>query len=118
MEDVGVADDVVGAGRAHQRQLDVLSDQRREERPPGLARDRRILVGKVDHLDAVLAMQSSKLGSESFRIAMPPACPKSALATIIAEVRAAARELDDDRALPAPVAVASMVDQLPTDAIS
>src|SRR5687768_17880326 len=33
MQDIGIADDIVGAGRADQDQIDILRDQRFEERP-------------------------------------------------------------------------------------
>jgi hypothetical protein len=62
MEDIGIADDVVGAGRADQGHRHLLGDQRFEERPPRLAAGARILVGEVEHLDAVLAVEPAISG--------------------------------------------------------
>ena len=80
--------------------------------------DGRVLVGEVEDLDAVLAVQAGDLGGELLRVAMAPARPEAALAAVVAQMRAAARELHDDRALAAPIAVARVVDQLPADAVS
>ena len=68
--------------------------------------DGRVLVGEVDQLDAVLAVQPGDLRGELHGIAMPPAGPEAALAAVVAQMRTAARELHDHGALAAPVAVA------------
>src|SRR6516162_8152655 len=65
----------------------------------------------------MLAVQARKLRGEFHGIAMAPAGPEPALATVIAEMRTAAGELHDHRALAAPVAVAGVIDQLPSDAV-
>src|SRR4029079_7231136 len=67
--------------------------------------------------DAVLAVEPGDLAGEQHGIAMTPARPEATLAAIVAQMRTAARELHDHRALAAPIAVAGMVDQLPADAI-
>jgi hypothetical protein len=117
MQDVRIAHDVVGARRGHQDEIDALGDQRLQERLPGLLRRGRVLVGEVDDLDAVLAVEARQLPGEAHRVAMPPACPEPALAAVGAQMRAAARELHHHGAQPAPVAVAGVIDQLPADAV-
>ena len=97
--------------------VDILGDQRLEEGAPGLLRNGRVLIREVDDLHAVLAMQPRELLGEADRVAMAPARPETALAAIVAQVRTAARELHDDRAQAAPIAVAGMVDQLPADPV-
>ena len=72
---------------------------------------------KLITFDAVLAVQPGDLLGELHRIAMAPARPEAALAAIVAQMRAAARELHDDGAQAAPIAVARVVDQLPADAV-
>src|SRR5262249_40125815 len=59
----------------------------------------------------------SQLSGELHRVAVPPLGPESALAAIVAQVWAAARELRDDGAPAAPVGIVLVVDQFPADAI-
>src|SRR5262245_51465869 len=61
-------------------------------------------------------MQPGDFPGETDWIAVAPACPEAALPAIIAQVRAAARELHDDRPPAAVVTVATGIDQLPADA--
>ena len=97
MQHIGVPDDIVGAGRAHQDQRNVLGNQGFEKGPPGLLRYRRVLVREIDDAHAVLAVETRELRGEADRIAVAPARPKTALAAVAAEMRTTARELHDDR---------------------
>ncbi len=72
-------------------EVGILGDQGFEEGAPGLLRHGRVLIGEVDDLHAVLAMQPRQLLCEADGIAVPPARPEAALAAIVAEMRAAAR---------------------------
>ena len=118
MQDISVADDVVGAGGAYERDAHVFGDQRLKELAPGPAARAGILVGEVEDLHAVLAVQPGDLGSQPARVAVAPPGPEAALAAVVAQVRAAPGELHDDGALAAPVAVARVIYQFPTDAVS
>jgi len=117
MQIVGVAHDVVGTCRTDEDDVDFFGDQRLEERDPGAPGDGRVLIGKIEDLDAVLAIEACDLGGKADRITVPPSGPEAALAAVVAKVRAASRELNDDGAKPAPVAVVGVVDQFPADAI-
>ncbi|MNN22770.1 hypothetical protein D3C81_1361460 [compost metagenome] len=117
MQDVCITHDVTGAGGADQAERYVFGDQRFEERLPCLARPGRQFVGEIDQLHAVLAMQARQFLREQYRIAMAPACPESALPAVAAQVRAAARELHHHRLASAPIGVAVVVNQFPTDAV-
>src|SRR5262249_5717232 len=50
-------------------------------------------------------------------VAMAPTGPEPALSAVIAQVRAASRELYDDGPQPAPIAVTRVVNELPADPI-
>src|SRR5689334_4072318 len=62
-------------------------------------------------------MQPGDFLCELDRIAMAPAGPEAALSAVIAVVRASARELHDDGAHSAVVAIIGVVDQFPPNAI-
>src|SRR6476469_7267754 len=94
MEDVGVANDVVGPCRSDQDEVDVFCDQGLQKREPNFLRNGRIFVGEIDHLDAMLAVEARQFLCEQDGIAMAPSRPEAALSAIVAEVRATARELD------------------------
>src|SRR5262245_13399770 len=116
MQDVRIAHDVAGARGADDDHGHVFRDHRLAERPPGGAARGRILVRQVDQLDTESTVQPRDLGCKAHGIAMAPASPEAALPAVVAEVRAAARELHDYRSLAAIVAVAPGIDQLPGDA--
>ena len=117
VQDVPVPDDVPCAGRAHERHGDVLGDERLAELAPDPTGRGRVLVGEVEDRDPVLAVQAGDLGGELVRITMPPPGPEAALPAVVARVRAATRQLDDDSTPPAPVAVVGVIDELPADAV-
>ena len=117
MKDVRIANDVAGACGADENQGNVVGDQGFEEREPGFAVCGGIFVGEVDEFDALLAMEAGEFGREFDRVAMTPLPPEAVLAAVVAMMRAAARELDDDGAAFAVVRVAAMIDEFPTDAI-
>jgi hypothetical protein len=84
MEDIGVANDVAGAGRADQDEIDVLSNQR--------------LKKACQALREAVGFSSAKLITLTpcaDQIAVAPASPKATLGPVGAQVRAAARELHD-----------------------
>ena len=118
MQDVGVAHDVVGAGRADDQHRHVLGDHARRGRRAmpssttvGFSSARLISSTPCSRCSQAISC-ANVLG-----IAVPPAGPETALAAIIAQMRTAARELHDHGALAAPIAVAAVVDQLPADAV-
>ncbi len=117
VEDVAVANDVVGAGGTDEGDGEVVGDEGFEEGAPGGFGGGGVLVGEVEELDAVFAVEPGDFGGELFRVAVTPAPPEFALAAVIAEVGAAAGELDDHGAASAPVAVVFEVDELPADAV-
>jgi len=94
-----------------------VGDQRFEEREPGFAVCGGIFIGEVDEFDALLAMEAGEFSGKFDGVAMTPLPPKAVLAAVVAMMRAAARELDDDGAAFAIVSVATMIDEFPTDAI-
>ena len=103
MQMFSIPHDVIRPRGADQRDLHILCDQRFEKALPGLLGRCRVLVGEIEYLNALLAMQPRDLGSELLGIAIAPLGPEAALAAIIAWMRTAARKLHDHCALAAPV---------------
>src|SRR5271168_4738943 len=62
-------------------------------------------------------MEACKLLREQDGIPVTPARPEAALSAVIAKVRATAGKLNYDGAQTAPIAVASVVDEFPTDPV-
>lgn len=116
-QEVGIADDVIGAGGADDGHLDLFGDQRLKKRLPGAPGGGGVSIGEVDEFDALLAHQPGDFARQPDRIAVAPAGPESALPAIGAKMRATARELHDHGAFAAPVAVSGKVDQLPPDPV-
>gem|GEM_PF-6687477 len=117
VQDIGITHDIVGPRRADEDQVDPLGDERVEEGAPGPLRDGWVLVGEVHDPDAVLPVQPRELAGEQHGVPVAPAGPEAALAAVVAEVRAAPRELHHHRAKAAPVAVASVTDEFPADPV-
>ena len=87
-----------------------------QERFPGPARRGGVLVGQIHQFHPLFAHQPGDLGGEFHRVAVAPAGPEPALAAKGAQMRAAARELQNHRPLAAPIGIVGEVDQLPADA--
>jgi len=117
VKDVSVAHDIAGPGRANKNQGYSLGYESLQERLPGRAARRRIFVGEINHFDAMLAMQPRQFLRKLDRIAVPPGAPEYPLATIIAQVRTATRKLNHNGAMVAPIAVTSVVNQFPPNAV-
>ena len=113
VQDIGVAHDVAGAERGDHSQLYVLGDDGFEEFAPSFLRGGGVFVGEGNHGDALLAIEPPDFSGELLGIAMAPASPEAALTAIATQMRAAARELDDDAALSPVVAVFGVVDEFP-----
>ena len=118
VKNIGIAHDVIGAGRSHQSDRNIFLDQGFEEGSPGLATGARIFVSEIEDLDSMVTVQAGDFLRKPHRIAMTPTCPEAPLATVVAEMRTAARKLDYDRALATPITVTRMVYKLPSNAIS
>lgn len=86
VEDVAVADDVVGAGGADEGDGEVVGDERFEEGAPGRFGGGGILVGEIEELHAVLAVEPGDFGGKFLRVAVTPAPPEFVLAAVVAEV--------------------------------
>ena len=117
MQDVGITHDVAGAGRAHQQYGHVFGNQRLQKNLPHAPGAGGQLIGKVDQLHAVLAVEAGDFLGKLHRVAVAPLGPEAALAAVAAKMRAAARELHDHGPLAAPVGVVGVIDQLPAHAV-
>ena len=115
-QNIRIADDVIGPRGADECQRDMLGDECLQESLPGRPGRGRVLIGKVDHFDAVGPMEPGEFGREFPRIAVPPAFPERMLAAVAALVRTAARKLHHDRATISPIAVARQIDEFPAHA--
>lgn len=116
-EEVGIADDVIGAGGADQSEGDVFGDEGFEEGFPGVAIGGGVFVGEVDDIDSVLAVEPGEFPGEAGRVTVAPSGPEAALAAVAAVVGATAGELDHDSAFVAPVGVLGEVEQFPADPV-
>lgn len=117
MQEFRIAHDVIRAGRTDQRHIDVFRDERFQKRLPWLSPGRGVFVGEVEHLHAVFAVQPRHFPGQLQRITVPPAGPEPALTAVGAQVRTAARELDDNGPLATPIAVSGMIDEFPANAV-
>ena len=64
MKDIGIAHDIPGAGGADERNVDLLSDQGLEEGVPRSPAGGGVLVGEVEDLDPVSAVEPGDLSGE------------------------------------------------------
>ena len=92
VQDVGVADDIIGAGGADDGNDNVFRDQRLLKRLPRAAGGGWIFIGKVDQFHAMGPHQPSDFDGKFDRVAMTPLGSEPALAAIGAKMRAAPRE--------------------------
>src|SRR5439155_26537301 len=115
---VCVPNDVSGTDGGDQLNGNILCNQCLQQLPPKSLRRGRVLVGEIDEADAASAVQPANLGGDPGRIAVPPAGPKAALATVCAMVRTTAGELNNRRPARPPVLVTvPVLDQFPPDPI-
>src|ERR1035437_2014105 len=117
VQDIRIADDIARSRRTDQDEWDLLSDERLQEGLPGSAGGGGILIGKVDNLHPVLAVQACEFGRELHWVAVPPRPPKIALTAVAAMMRTATGELHYHGATVSPIAVTGVVDQFPANPI-
>ena len=118
VKDIRIPDDVACPRRADKDERDILGDERFEKGLPSRAGRSRILVGEIDYLYALLAMQAREVGGKLYRIAVPPCSPKIALTAVVAMMGAATGKLHHYGAAVSPIGISAMVDQFPSHPIS